>query len=172
MRAHDEDTLIALYHRYGALVYSIAWRTLENRQDAEEVVQDVFMRVWEKSHQFDPARGSFSAWLATMTRNAALDLLRKKRRAAPEHEPVSLDDSPHLWETLPAESEDRELHARLAAALHRLPAPQQETLMLAYFEGLSQSQIADKLQRPLGTVKSHLRQAMERLRQIWLAEEG
>lgn len=171
LRDHEETALVQLYRRYGTLVYSIALRTLGDEKDAEEVTQDVFLRIWEKSDQFDPSRGKFVAWLTTTARNAAIDRLRKRRRREPESEALSLDDTPQLWETIGVENADDELRRNIASAIHRLTAEQREAIILAYFYGLSQSEIAEQLQRPLGTVKSHVRQAMQQLRAIWLSQE-
>lgn len=164
VQQQTEEALIALYHRYGTLVYSIAYRILGNQQDAEEVTQDVFWRLWEKSDQFDATRGAFGAWLASITRYSAIDYLRKRTRQIPLQEITVWDES------LLVETEDQELQQRMLAALQNLSAEQQEAIALAYFQGMSQTEIADYLGRPLGTVKSHIRQGMQRLRQIWLSE--
>lgn len=172
LRRHDESALRSLYQRYAGLVYSIAFRTLQNGEDAEEVTQDVFLRLWKQANLWDPKRGSLAAWLSTAARHAAIDLFRRKRRREPDPGPLSLDEHPALWETLPAGTgDDRERQRRVAAMVQRLEAPQREAIVLAYFYGMAQSEIAEHLHRPLGTVKSHIRQGMERLRQIWLAQE-
>ncbi len=171
VREHDETALIELYRRYGTLVYSIVLRTLGNAQDAEEVTQDVFLQIWRKGHLFDPARGTFVAWLTTSARNAAIDHFRRRRRE-PEQHTVSLDDVPTLAEVLQVEHEEDELRRSLAAAVRRLSPEQQEAILLAYVYGMSQREIAEQLRRPLGTVKSHIRQGMERLRQIWSSQEA
>lgn len=167
VRTHDEEALIQLYRRYGKLVYSIALQTLENQQDAEEVTQDVFLRVWESSDQYDPSLGRFPAWLTRITRNAAIDRLRKQQRREPTEGTVSLDNSPQLWETIQVADDKDELRRSLAAEIGRLAPEQREAVFLAYFYGMTQREIAHQLKRPLGTVKSHIRQAMQRLRAIW-----
>lgn len=172
VREQNEAALVELYRRYGTLVYSIALRTLDNVQDAEEVTQDVFLQLWEKGDQFDRSRGTFIAWLTTCARNAAIDRLRKRRRREPAQGTISLEDSPQVWELLEVETPDDELRFSIAAAVRRLSPAQQEAILLAYFYGLSQDEIAKKLRRPLGTVKSHIRQGMDRLRQIWLSQEA
>lgn len=172
MHNNDDDALKHLYQRYGALVYSIAYQTLGNQEDAEEATQDVFMQVWQKRQQYDPERGSMVAWISTISRHTAIDRLRKKSRRLPDQALVSLDSAPHLWESIASEMEDDDLQRRVAAAIPRLNAEQQEAIKLAYFYGLTQREIAERLERPLGTVKSHIRQGMERLRQLCLSEES
>ncbi len=169
----DEQALLALYRRYGGLVYSVAWRILDNAQDAEEVTQDVFLRLWRPGHGYDSTRGSLAAWLSITARHAAIDRFRKTRRREPGSLVTSIDQSPQLWETLSAETGDEDERRRsVAAMVHRLAEPQREAIILAFFYGLPQSEIAEVLNRPLGTVKSHIRQGMERLRQIWLAQDA
>lgn len=170
MLDRSEEALLTLYQRYGTLVYSVALRVLQNQQDAEEVTQDVFMRVWEKADAYDPNRGALTSWLAVMTRHAAIDYLRKQQRRLPEPI-VSLDEHPQLWETLDIDEPDIELTRQLASAISHLSTEHQEALVLAYMHGLSQREIADHLNRPLGTVKSHLKQALDRLRRLWLSQE-
>ena len=173
LRAREEAALPALYRRYGTLVYSIALRTLGNAQDAEEVTQDVLLNLWKQPGVYDPARGSLGGWLAVMTRNAAVDRYRRRKRHEPAVEPLSIDDSPALWETLPGDDpDDADLRRGIAALVARLTAEQREAIILAYVYGMSQSEIAEHLHRPLGTVKSHLRQGMERLRQLWTAQDS
>lgn len=168
----DESALILLYRRYGTLVYSIAYRSLGNEQDAEEVTQDVFLTIWDKARQYKAQRGVFAAWLTTITRNAAIDRLRKRERRDPQASALSLDEAPELWETLKVDDNHQDLQRDMAEAFHQLSLEQQEALHLAYFHGMAQREIASALKRPLGTIKSHMRQGIERLRQIWLIQES
>lgn len=173
LRQRDEQALLALYRRYGGLVYSVAYRILDSAQDAEEVTQDVFLRLWRPGHGYESTRGSLAAWLSITARHAAIDRFRRTRRREPGPASVSMDESPQLWESLPAESgEDEERRRSVAAMVRRLAEPQREAIVLAFFYGLPQSEIAEVLNRPLGTVKSQIRQGMERLRQIWLAQDA
>ncbi|MFN8378862.1 MAG: sigma-70 family RNA polymerase sigma factor [Anaerolineae bacterium] len=171
LRAHDEQALLELYRRHGTLVYSIALRTLGNAQDAEEVTQDVFLQLWKKHDRYDSARGSLGGWLAVTTRNAAIDRYRHKQRHETDARALSMDDAPQLWEVIADDdSADLEMRRAVAALVGRLEPNQREAIQLAYFYGMSQSEIADRLHRPLGTIKSHIRQGMERLRQLWLSQ--
>lgn len=168
----DQDALMTLYHRYSRLVYSVAYQTLNNQEDSEETTQDVFLRVWKKSSQYDAARGSFVGWLVTVTRNAAIDRLRVRQRRDVSPDTLSLDADHAVWANLEPHTRDQDLHHQLASALHTLSNEQQEAISLAYFYGMSHSEIAEKLGRPLGTVKSHIRQGMKRLRDIYLSHDG
>lgn len=171
VRKHDQDALLQLYQRYGGLVYSVAFRTLNSAEDSEEVAQDVFLRLWEKSEHFDAARGSLAGWLVTITRNAAIDCYRSRARHTPDQPMVSLDDAPLVWQLADPASAQHELHIRIAAAMQDLTTEQQEAISLAYFQGLSHTEIAARLGRPLGTVKSHIRQGMQRLRDVFGSHE-
>jgi RNA polymerase sigma-70 factor (ECF subfamily) len=171
VRRLDEDALHRLYDRHIRAVYAVAYRVLDDRLDAEEVAQLVFLRIWQKAAQYDPARGAFLTWLLMITRSAAIDHLRARQRREPHSPVISLDDerdgSDTRGMTLAVILNDDERVA-LVDALARLPAAQREVLELAYFKGMSHSQIAEYLARPLGTVKSQIALGMKRLREQWL----
>ncbi len=169
VQAKDEDALVALHARYAGLVYSVAHRVLGERMAAEEVTQDTFMRLWAKAHTYDPARGEFIVWLLTIARRLAIDALRQRQRKAPLGDALSIDDRPDLWDNLLSTSSG-ELRRTLLAVMDSLPAEQRQAVELAYFYGLSHSAIAAQLGWPLGTVKTRLRQGMQRLRAAWLGE--
>ncbi len=169
----DEDALLALHKRYVNLVYSMAWRVLQDVGRAEEVTQDIFIKLWQKGHQFDPARGRFSSWLLSVTRFAAIDRLRSdgRRPVAAELAAGEGDDQPTLEQLLPPTdhaSWERGQHLRLL--LTQLPPDQRQIIELAYFAGLTHSELAEYLGLPLGTVKSRLRLGLEKLRGLWLDE--
>jgi len=171
----DEDALLALHRRYVNLVYSMAWRVLQDVGRAEEVTQDIFIKLWQKGHQFNPARGRFSSWLLSITRFAAIDRLRSDgRRPVAAELPVGEgDDQPTLEQMLPPTdhaSWERGQHLRLLLA--QLPPDQRQIIELAYFAGLTHSELAEYLGLPLGTVKSRLRLGLEKLRGLWLDEPG
>lgn len=172
IQENDDSALSSLYDQYSRLVYSVAYKVVGNQQDAEEVMQDVFLRLWNKSELYDAEKGKFVSWLLTLTRRIAIDLIRHKQRVSRVQDPVSLDEKEYLWETtLVYDDTDSELKRNLADALHDLPSEYREAIQLAYFKGMTHSQIAEHLKRPLGTVKSHIRQGMEKLRAVWLTPE-
>jgi len=169
---NEEPALSELYDQYNRVVYSVAYQVLSNQQDAEEVTQDVFLRIWNKSELYDPEKGKFVSWLLTMTKRLAIDLVRHKQRVSRVQNPVSLDEKEYLWETtLVDEGDNSELRRTLIDAMRELPTEYQEAIQLAYFKGMTHTQIADHLDRPLGTVKSHIRQGMQKLRAVWLSPE-
>ena len=159
--------LAALYDRHARAVYSLALRVVADEADAEEVVQEVFAQAWRQASRYDPARGTVVAWLLNMARTRAIDRLRA-RRARPDRAGV---ESEHAWSALPATSADpldaldtaRDA-ARVRQALQRLPLIQRVAIELAYFEGLTQTEIAARLEEPLGTVKTRIRVALLKLR--------
>ncbi len=172
----DSDALLSLHKRYANLVYSMAWRVLHDVGLAEEVTQDVFMKLWQRSQRYDPARGRFSSWLLSVTRFAAIDRLRQEGRRPLAVELTGDDPGEQdLLERLPATdhaSWEQGQHLRLL--LMHLPAEQRQVVELAYFGGLTHSELAEQLGLPLGTVKGRLRLGLERLRALWLepAETG
>jgi RNA polymerase sigma-70 factor (ECF subfamily) len=157
----DERALRALHRRYAALVFTVATRVIDAAA-AEEIVQDVFMTLWRKHEAFDPARGPLKPWLCQVTRRRALNVLRSRGRSASEGgdgiEDVA-DDALQADEALWS------AHRRstLRAAVEALPEEQRRALSLAYFDELTQEQVADVLQVPLGTTKTRIRLAMRRL---------
>lgn len=171
IQAGEEDALLALHDRYVNLVYSVAFRVLEHQQDAEEVTQDVFIRLWRKSEMYDPEKGKFTTWLLTMTRRLALNRVRHRTRHQPLQKTLSLDEHPHMWEDQLVHEDLSELQLVLLSALDQLSTQQQQAIQLAYFRGMTQADIAHHLDRPLGTVKSHIRLGMQKLREIWLADQ-
>jgi RNA polymerase sigma-70 factor, ECF subfamily len=144
-------------------MFGIAYRILGNRADAEEVVGEVYTRVWYCQHPFDPAKGGAPGWLATVCRNAALDCMRRSRRRVTHplydsHAVGRLDESPDKA------LERLEAARLLAVAIDRLPRPQRHFLALSFREGLSHREISIQYALPIGTVKSHLKRTLKRLR--------
>ena len=170
MAAGDERALGELYDRHGSTVYALARAIVGERADTEEVVADAFGQAWRTAGQFDPARGSVTAWLTTITRTRALDLVRARgrrskvlARAAQESDagfatPLASSDAPDR------DVERQETRQLVTRSLGALPEAQRRVIELAYFGGLSHSEIAAELKEPLGTVKTRLRAAMEKLR--------
>lgn len=160
----DREALRVLYDRYGTIVFGMSYRLLGDRHSAEECTQDVFVALWRGAARYETQRGNVRSWLFSIARYRAIDLVR--RRAARPSDPYA-----EVWvdEEAPDSSDlvvaaDHSL--RVAAALAEIPAPQREALTLAYFEGLSHSEIALRLEVPLGTVKGRIRLALDRMRDL------
>lgn len=169
--AGDERALGELYDRHGTTVYALALAIVRERADADEVVADAFGQAWRTATQFDPGRGSVGAWLATITRTRALDLVRARGRRARALERVAQANDDGLAAPLSAagEAPDRgveraDARRLVAQSLANLPVAQRRVIELAYFGGLTHSEIAAELEEPLGTVKTRLRAGMEKLR--------
>lgn len=162
--ARDADALRPLYDRYGSMVYGLAYRVVGDRQLAEDCTQEVFVSLWRSAPRFDPARARLSTWLFAITRNTAVDTVRRRMSRPVEllEEDQRADESPDTAD-LVATADQSE---RVAAAMAELPGPQLEALALAYFEGLSHAEIAERLDVPLGTVKGRIRLALDRLRTL------
>ncbi len=167
----NDDALMRLYDKYRRSVYSMLLRIVKIESEAEELLQDVFMQVWEKAELFDAERGFFDTWLFTLTHNKAINTLRSrlyKKNAQEDRKDIQdLANvvSPHTTqETTPlSEQEAADDRKAVLDALDKIPSDQRDALMLAYYEGLSQSEIAEKLGVPLGTIKTRMRQGMIKL---------
>ena len=160
-----------LYDRYNRLVFSIALAVVGDEATASEITLDVFTRVWQRAGSYRPEQAKVTTWLTAITRHHAIDVLRRQN-VRPEAHSLSWDGLPPQAATSDLE-ENVELalqRQRIRAAVVQLPAEQQEVLALAYFKGYSHQQIAGLLKQPLGTVKTRIRSAMQKLRQL-LAEE-
>jgi RNA polymerase sigma-70 factor (ECF subfamily) len=162
--AGDRDAFARFYDRYASLVFTFAMRLLRVPAEAEDLLQEVFLQVWRQAHSYQQERGSPEAWMITITRSRAIDKLRSLRRR--DEGAVSLPASSRVEEGGKVESGAPEAEARLMvqSALARLPDAQRLVMELAYFDGLTQSEIATRLGEPLGTVKTRLRAGLERLR--------
>jgi RNA polymerase sigma-70 factor, ECF subfamily len=164
--AEVEAALSELYDRYSRTVFGVGLKILGDRSLAEELVQEVFLKVWRSSHTFDPSRGSFSTWLYRVTRSVALDIYRKRAHRV---RPVPDGDS-HLATERDSSAGPQEvvdeswLSWRVSGALEMLDAPHREVIDLAYFRGLTQREISERTGVPLGTVKTRTASAYKRLR--------
>jgi RNA polymerase sigma-70 factor (ECF subfamily) len=168
-RGDDADALKTVYDRHIRAVFSLALRIVSDEGEAQDVVQDVFTQAWTQASRYDPARGSVSTWLLTMTRSRAIDRLRS-RRAKPDSTRLS-DDLAVVELPDPARGQEHamlqdEAATRLRAALQELPLLQRVAIELAYYEGLTQSEIAERLEQPLGTVKTRIRTGLLKLREV------
>jgi len=164
------EALGALYDRYGRLVFSLALQVVRDRGTAEEVAQDVFYQLWQNAATFRPEQAKLTTWMTSITRYRAIDVLRK-RRSRPEKD--SLEWAEVSPSSLPRSGDGPEELADLLLqqqqvrqAVASLSPDQQAVLSLAYFQGLSHSEIAAQLNQPLGTVKTRIRLAMQRLREL------
>jgi RNA polymerase sigma-70 factor, ECF subfamily len=166
----DTTALEELYDRHNDLLYSLTLRIVGRAAEAEEVLQEAWVQAWRSARSYDSRRGSVGAWLVTLTRSRAIDRVRSEssrqraEAAAGQEPPAPQDDAS-------AEAAHRELSARVAAALDELGSRHRRVLELAYFAGLSQTEIAERLKAPLGTVKSWTRQALSRLSDLMPREE-
>ncbi len=167
----DEQAVGALYDRYGQAMYCTAKRILGEDADAEEAVLEAFDQVWRQASRFDPGRGSVASWLMMIVRSRALDMVRSRDRrernttSAARDEP---DAAPAMgtWRTNPeADLHDSERRQQIMKALKALSPPQRQAIELAFYRGLSQSEIADELGEPLGTIKTRIRAGMQQLRE-------
>jgi RNA polymerase sigma-70 factor (ECF subfamily) len=165
----DRLAFESFYSRYIAPVYSIAFRVLNNRNDAEDVAQDVMFMIWEKSPMFDPARGKPLTWALTMTRNKAIDRLRSVQRRFRLQEEVERERQPEdfVHAQRPVDELDAiEKGNMVRSAVMKLNKDQRTVIEMAYFGGLTQQEIAARLEEPLGTVKARIRRGMLRLKKM------
>lgn len=170
MAAGDDRAVGALYDRHGAVLFALALRIVGERADADEVVMEAFAQAWREAARFEVARGSVGAWLVTIVRSRALDCVRARGRRwritsdAARAEPAGAPAMGAVGDDPADAPEHDEQRRRVRAALDALPADQRHAIELAYYEGLSQSEIAARLEAPLGTVKTRIRSAMQQLR--------
>lgn len=168
--ARDEAALAQLYDRYRTILFGLLMRILNNREEAEDVLQEVFLQVWRKAADFDESRGRPFTWLVTLARSRGIDRLRtlasRERVAEAGARAVTEEISDAATDAF--KSEQRGL---VSDALAKLPDEQKRPIMLAYFDGLTQSEISTHLGAPLGTVKTRMRTGMIRLREL-LAGQG
>ncbi|GAA2529503.1 sigma-70 family RNA polymerase sigma factor [Streptomyces levis] len=163
--AADEEAFAAIYRRWGSLVHTMATRLLGDTHEAEDVTQQVFIGAWRGRAGFRPERGPLGAWLVGITRRKIVDALaaRTRRLTLVDSAAQEADHDPGHADSAPDRVLDRVL---LVDALSRLPRPQREVLCMAFYEDLTQAQIAARTGLPLGTVKSHARRGLHRLRMV------
>jgi RNA polymerase sigma-70 factor, ECF subfamily len=162
IRSGDEAAMAVVYDRYSAIVYSVALRVLGDTGAAEDVLQEVFMQLWRNPGGFDSSRGNLAPWLAVIARNRAIDLLRKRR---PETDIADVVVS--VEPDLAGEAERSRAMQRVRDVLSGMPSSQRSALEMAYFEGLSHSEISAKTGEPLGTIKTRIRAGLLALRQAF-----
>jgi RNA polymerase sigma-70 factor (ECF subfamily) len=162
VQAGDEQAMASLFDRYSKLVYSVALRVLRDPASAEDVLQEIFMQIWRNPDGFTASRGSLGGWLSVVARNRSIDALRRKRPS--ESIDVIALASPY---NLADEAERNSLMERARTVIHQLPTEQRKTLEMAFFDGLTHSEIAEMTGDPLGTVKTRIRSALITLRKAF-----
>jgi RNA polymerase sigma-70 factor, ECF subfamily len=160
----DQTAMSALFDRYGTLVYSVALRVLKDASEAEDVMQEIFVQVWKNPRAFESGKGSLAGWLAVVARNRSIDVIRRRRPA----EPLELFALPAAT-NLARETERDSLLGKIRGVMGSLPEEQRRPLELAFFEGLSHSEIAERTGDPLGTVKTRIRIALSTIRKVLAA---
>lgn len=173
--ASDSDALALLFQRYAGAVYSLAYRMLNDREGAEDLLNEVFVRVWRQAPSYDARRGKFSTWLMSVARNLGIDELRSRRARPQRADPLTPDD-PDLDPADDRVDVERDVwHAErrrlIREALRELPPAQRQALEMAYFEGLTQAEIAERLGDPLGTTKTRVRLGLQKLRDLLLTSD-
>lgn len=165
----DKRALSTLYDRYSRVVFSLGIKMLGSKESAEEITQDAFLKLWLGAGSFQSGKGKFSSWLLSITHNRAIDELRKRKRTANN----SSCDDPILQDTLadPGNEIADDLISKVRGetvieALEQLPALQRDAIKLAYFKGLTQTEISEQLGTPLGTIKTRMRLGLRKLRSI------
>jgi RNA polymerase sigma-70 factor, ECF subfamily len=171
MTRGEPDALAELYDRHARSIYSLAVRIVRDQADAEDIVQEVFSQAWRQANRYDAARGNVAAWLLTLARSRAIDWLRGRRSrpwdSSEGSAPLTLADSGLGPDVLAASAEQM---ARVRNALQSIPLVERVALELAYFDGHTHTEIATRLELPLGTVKTRIRQGLLRLRAAMTGE--
>jgi RNA polymerase sigma-70 factor, ECF subfamily len=162
LKAGDQGAMAELYNRYSSVVYAVALRVLGDTGAAEDVLQEVFLQLWRNPSAFDAARGSLGSWLAVITRNRAIDSLRKRRPEA-DIEDVVLSVAPDLA----GDAERARVAEKVRGVMGTMASAQRSALEMAYWEGMSHSEIASKTGEPLGTVKTRIRAGLIALRKAF-----
>lgn len=171
LQRRDSQAMVDLYDRYGKLLYSIILRTVRSESIAEDITQETFLRVWNRIHTFSNERGNLQGWLVTVARNRAFDYLRSQQSsiALSTSNLDELERAGHFY-TETDQSDRISKQNAVKHALNTLPQDQREVIELTHYEGMTQTEIADKLGKPLGTVKGLVRGALKKLRVSMIGE--
>ncbi|MFW6075334.1 MAG: RNA polymerase sigma factor [Chloroflexota bacterium] len=167
LKERDEEALSQLYDRHATTVYSVAMSILRDPGLAEDVTHDAFITLWSQPDRYDPSLGRFAPWFYRVARNRSIDIIRRHGREVIPEEPVLFDLS--LSDSNPGPDESTLLSAEaelVREAVRQLPSAQRELIELAYFTGMTQAEMSDRLDIPLGTVKTRIRTGMRRLRSL------
>jgi RNA polymerase sigma-70 factor, ECF subfamily len=172
LQQRDARAMGPLYDRYGRLIYSLIYRIVRNPATAEDLVQETFLRVWNRAQSFDAEKGSLGAWILTVGRNRAIDHLRSAESRL-EQRSLELDllDQPILFSNFEDTALTVDRARQIKIAFERLTPHQKSVIEMAYYEGLSQTEMAEKLNQPLGTIKTWVRSALRSMREE-LTEEA
>jgi RNA polymerase sigma-70 factor, ECF subfamily len=162
MKSGDQNALAELYDRYSSVVYAVALRVLGDAAAAEDILQEVFLQLWRNPAAFDAARGNLGSWLAVITRNRAIDALRR-RKPETDIEDVVVSVAPDFA----AEADRSRAAEKVRSVLGTMSSPQRSALEMAYFQGMSHSEIAAKTGEPLGTIKTRIRAGLLVLRKAF-----
>jgi RNA polymerase sigma-70 factor (ECF subfamily) len=162
IRSGNESAMAELYDRYSSIVYSVALRVLGDTGAAEDILQEVFMQLWRNPGVFDASRGNLAPWLAVIARNRAIDSLRRRR---PETDIADITVS--VEPDVVSEADRARAMEKVRGALGGMPEAQRAALEMAYFEGLTHSEIAEKTGEPLGTIKTRIRAGLLALRKVF-----
>ena len=165
LQQREPQALAELYDRYGGMVYRLVVRIVRDTGIAEDLVQETFLRAWNRAGAFDAERGAVGPWLLAIARNRALDYLRAQGRFHNNSVELNETEHPSLFVDFPADALNFDLARQVNRAMESLSAQQRETIELAYFEGMTQTEIAQRMGQPLGTIKTWMRRAMLRMRE-------
>lgn len=162
--AQDELALAAIYDRYAGMLHSMVMRVVRDTQAAEEILQDIFFQLWNNAGKFDPERGSLPGWLLVSARNRAISRLRRFHRVGMEE---LEENMVVVGFNVESSLSQKQMVQKVKGAIDELPEAQQQVIELAYFEGLTHTEIAERTGEPLGTVKTRLRSAVETLKKAF-----
>jgi len=166
LQRRDPQALAELYDRYGGIVFRLILRMVRDSGTAEDLVQETFLRVWNRAGGFDGERGAVGPWLLAVARNRAIDHLRARGGRAENTIELNEIENPALFAAAASDPLHFDLARHVKQALGRLTPQQREAIELAYFEGMSQTEIAERMGQPLGTVKTWMRRALELMREV------
>jgi RNA polymerase sigma-70 factor (ECF subfamily) len=168
LAAGDQSAFTSFYQRQAPLLFSVIYNIVQDRKEAEDVVQDAFVQMWKKAASYDSARSSLSTWSVMIARNKAIDRLRSRQRYARATEAAAIEDNIRSTGLAEEKANEQIFHNdardRIVAALGKIGEAQREAIQLAFFSGLTQVQIAERLAAPLGTVKARIRRGLLALR--------
>jgi len=170
----DREGFAQLYDRYSGILFSTAFRILNQQETAEDLLQEVFVQIWEKASLYDPSRGKPLTWAITLTRNRAIDRLRSSQRRIKLNEEIEREAELADFQTNKNSAEEISLSEKnrmVHRAVEHLSPDQREAIEMAFFGGLTQTEISEKLQTPLGTVKARIRRGMMKLKELLKAEQ-